>query len=38
MKADLKSAVIFGAGFAVGVALGGWLLDRVKLLTAGRVG
>lgn len=37
MKADLKSAIVFGAGFALGVALGGWVLDRLKLLTGARV-
>ena len=37
VKADLKSAVVFGAGFALGVALGGWVLDRLKMLTTARM-
>lgn len=37
MKADLKSAIVFGAGFVVGVTLGGWVLDRLKVVPGARM-
>ena len=36
MSAEVKKAVLFGAGFVVGVMLGEWVMSRVKVLLTAR--